>query len=148
MIALMVATGSREGVATFRLSKSPDASSFTDTDFLRSELELTKITVPAIRLDKLVNELGNQFKNKNTVLMKIDVEGYGLEVIRGAREIISRFKPYIIFEIHRTFDETDELRAVKELVDLGYKFKVVEYRSNKNFILFLYPSGGKLHGVL
>jgi hypothetical protein len=59
--------------------------------------------------------------------------------LRGARKIIEGFRPFILFEVHRTFDEEDEIHALKMLKDLGYDFVVMEPRSKRNFIIYAYP---------
>jgi hypothetical protein len=71
--------------------------------------------------------------------MKVDVEGFGLRVLRGARRTIERFRPFILFEVHRTFDEKDEIHALKMLKGLGYNFVVVEPSSRRNFTVYAYP---------
>ena len=47
--------------------------------------------------------------------------------------------PFILFEVHRTFDEEDETYALKILKDLGYGLVVVEPKSGKNYIIYAYP---------
>ena len=59
---------------------------------LRENIPLKKIKVKVITLDELL-------KNERRIdLIKIDVEGYSKEVIQGAKEIIKKFKPVIIYE--------------------------------------------------
>lgn len=65
-------------------------------------------------------------------LIKIDVDGFELEVILGARRILERFRPVLIVEINhalrtRDVDPTDVLR---ELAALGYQEAVVLDREN------------------
>jgi FkbM family methyltransferase len=50
--------------------------------------------------------------NKNISAMKIDVQGYDLEVLKGAKETIKKYKMPIIFEYEKDFEK-----------DLNYKFK-------------------------
>jgi hypothetical protein len=38
---------------------------------------------------------------------------FGLRVLRGARRTIERFRPFILLEVHRTFDEEDEIHALE-----------------------------------
>jgi len=49
-------------------------------------------------------------------VMKIDVEGAGAEIIKGAIETIIKCKPVIFFEVHNKAEKL----AVKELENLGY----------------------------
>ncbi|MEM1625596.1 MAG: FkbM family methyltransferase [Candidatus Nezhaarchaeales archaeon] len=68
--------------------------------------------VPMLSLDDLVEEL----KLPRVDIIKIDVEGAGLSVIKGALKTISKDKPIIFFEVH------DELegQALEVLRALGY----------------------------
>jgi hypothetical protein len=59
--------------------------------------------------------------------------------LRDARRSIEKYRPFILFEVHRTFDEEDEIHALKILKSLGYGFVVVEPRSRRNFIIYAYP---------
>jgi hypothetical protein len=52
------------------------------------------VDVPGRKLDTLANMLGW----KEIALVKIDVEGHEMDVLRGAREVLSGRKPVVIFE--------------------------------------------------
>src|SRR5262249_25124806 len=52
--------------------------------------------IPVIRLDDELEAQGE----KRVRLLKIDVEGFELEVVRGARQIIDRHRPFLSVEIH------------------------------------------------
>jgi len=129
------AAGDVHGYARFSMSSSPSESSFTK--YLRSELKLLDIVVEVTTIDSALESLG--VKDFDSLVVKVDVEGFGLRVLRGARKTIERFRPLILFEVHRTFDEEDEIHALKMLKDLGYGFVVVESRSRRNFIVYAYP---------
>lgn len=63
-----------------------------------------KVNVSAcpIEVTTLDRHLG---KSTNTDFIKIDVEGFELEVLRGASGIISRDRPWIMVEVSRSHDE-------------------------------------------
>jgi hypothetical protein len=42
--------------------------------------------------------------------------------LRGVAKTIKRFRPFILFDVHRTFDDEDEIRALNMLKGLGYGF--------------------------
>jgi FkbM family methyltransferase len=129
------AAGDVHGYARFSISSSPSESSFTK--YLRNELRLLNIDVEVVTIDSILESLG--IGDVENLVMKVDVEGFGLRVLRGVRRSIEKYRPFICFEVHRTFDEEDEIHALKMLKDLGYGFVVVEPRSRRNFIVYAYP---------
>jgi len=129
------AVSAEQGHATFTISSSPSESSFTN--YLRSELRLANVDVEVTTIDSIIESMN--ISNENNLILKIDVEGFGLNVIRGAMKTIDRFRPFILFEIHRTFDKQDEIYALSLLRKLGYNFITIEPRSTRNFIVYAYP---------
>jgi len=82
------------------------------------------ITVPIVTIDSF---------NFNVGFMKIDVEGYELEVLIGATETISRCKPIMYIEDDRS-TKSNELRAYID--SLGYtieEHKPTLYREENFF---------------
>ncbi len=56
-------------------------------------------------------------------LIKIDVEGGGLGVIRGARQLLSEHRPQLFFEIHAAGLDAPELEALRWLKrEHGYRW--------------------------
>jgi len=76
--------------------------------------------VPAFPLDKVISELGLS----RISYIKIDAEGSEYEILQGARELLSRYKPKIIVEITMNRDE-----IFKFLENMNYTVKQIE--SNK-----------------
>lgn len=65
-------------------------------------------------------------------LIKIDTEGFEARILRGARQVLERHKPLIIFELSPSdFDESGASDVVNILQDHGYRFVAIE----KNFQL-------------
>ena len=57
-------------------------------------------------------------------VMKIDVEGAGMEVIQGALNLIREHRPGIYFELHAADQEAPELKALHLLRDeFGYEIR-------------------------
>jgi hypothetical protein len=56
---------------------------------------LQKIEVANTRLDDYWNQIDREVK-----LIKIDVEGAELEVLRGAEKLLKRWKPKLLIEVH------------------------------------------------
>ncbi|WP_168537659.1 FkbM family methyltransferase [Anabaena sp. UHCC 0253] len=67
------------------------------------------INVPVVKLDEV-------FVGKKPTFLKIDVEGYEIEVLKGATEIL-KTKPKLEIEIHCSCF-SDRLSSVKELLGL------------------------------
>jgi FkbM family methyltransferase len=133
VFALNTAAGDKCGHALLRLSSNPSESSMTS--YLKPELVIRKIRCRCVTLDDLINEFGWD----KVDLIKIDVEGAGFKVIRGALNSIAKHKPKIILETHKIPSKENELAAVKFLKkNYNYKYKILEYRNKQNFILFLY----------
>ncbi|MEM5866903.1 MAG: FkbM family methyltransferase [Candidatus Aenigmatarchaeota archaeon] len=128
VVALNMAASDRTGEVPFKLSKYPSESSMTS--YLKPESVFCELNVPTITLDTLLKNLG---------LKKVDVEGAGFKVLKGAQKILAEHKPKIIFEVHKTYEDDNELQAVKFLKNYGYKTRILEYRGKQNFILYLYP---------
>ena len=81
---------------------------------------MLNIDVEVVTIDSILESLGiGDFEN---LVMKVDVEGFGLRVLRGARRSIEKYRPFILFEVHRTFDEEDEIHALKMLKRFGLWF--------------------------
>ena len=72
-------------------------------------VKTTPITVNCERLDDIYDGVPS--------LMKIDVEGHELNVLKGATETIKKHKPAILIEIH---DFTEENEVHVYLKSLGY----------------------------
>lgn len=99
-----------------------------------------RITVPMISLDEF-------FASRRPDLLKIDVEGYELEVLRGAGKCLAR-RPAIALEFHcfKYENATAEVRAILDLLPQDdYKFKLaaeagddlVDYSLNDDSAAFI-----------
>jgi len=78
--------------------------------------------VPVDRLDRLVE--ANEEEDRRVSLLKIDVEGYELEVIEGASSVLSRHRPMVYCEFNDVL-QADRGRSSVELLasfaELGYQ---------------------------
>lgn len=83
-------------------------------------------TIKIKKLDYFKN-----FSNKKLSIIKIDVEGYESEVIKGALITINRFHPIIIFEINSNSKGRENFEKIKDLLaNYEYKFLFIS-RKNK-----------------
>jgi FkbM family methyltransferase len=74
----------------------------------------------AVRVDTL-----DAFVERNALevgLIKIDVEGYELQVLEGALETIRRWKPILLLSIYHHSEQFFGLKPFLEDLDLGYAF--------------------------
>ena len=88
-----VACSDQTGSATFQFVKSnPAYSGLQKRDYKNDRETIEEITVKTARLDDIIPV------NTNIALIKIDVEGGEYKVLSGAKSLIKRDKPVIIFE--------------------------------------------------
>jgi len=69
----------------------------------------------------------DSFVRENNVdlgLIKLDIEGYELEAIRGAIESIKKYKPILLISIYHCFKDFFEIKPLLDELDLGYKFMI------------------------
>jgi hypothetical protein len=96
----------------------------------------TKVTVRA--LDSLVRELA-----VSPNLIKVDVEGFELEVLRGGVELIQRTNPIWIIEVHppqlKLSGGSEE--ALKDfLISRGYSIETINQNSNLPYTILARPA--------
>lgn len=120
----MCAVGSEEGTARIRHYPTLPARSSLLQTAGGNDLEVVEIEVPLRRLDQLIDRGGLV----GDVLLKIDVEGMELEVLKGAVGILDRIR-FIIAET-----------SVRERHQGSYRFA--------DLVGFLHDHGFHLHDAL
>lgn len=95
------------------------------------------ISVPVISIDRYVKSAGLRPR-----LIKIDVEGAELQVLRGAREILSESTPIVIVEVHGSGGD-HENAVLASLKTCGYTVRALEERSGEVIYLALPSAGGR-----
>lgn len=95
-------------------------------DFMEKNLEqINNIVVPSLSLDSI----SYIFKNKIS-MVKIDVEGFEMKVLKGGLKLISEHRPVIIVEIwDKNLDEVFQL-----LSNLNYD--ILKYTGEQDYICF------------
>ena len=122
MISLQVAAGSTFGKAIISVPIGPQGERQEQLGTLLdrgpvSGKEYETFTVEVIPLDSLL-----AWTQLPTSIIKIDVEGYELQVIEGAIETLTRFRPSLVVEIEEQHQPTgqsiDDVFA--RIANLGY----------------------------
>ncbi|RXK13595.1 hypothetical protein CP965_07295 [Halarcobacter mediterraneus] len=97
--------------------------------------ELKEIKVNKRRLDSLLNEEYKEEVTSNTTLLKIDTEGYELEIVKGATEILEHID-YLICEV-----------SVYDRFENGYTLlDLLSFLDKQGFILSEVLRFAKLNG--
>ncbi len=110
-----VALGAEAGKLKLYLSHQSEWASFKS-----KELPDTYIDVPLYTLDTLFGQEGR------IDYIKMDIEGYEIEAIKGMRSILKKYSPGIFVEIHPSIVGKDAiLKFLDELKELGYEDKYV-----------------------
>ncbi|ELZ91693.1 S-adenosylmethionine-dependent methyltransferase-like protein [Haloferax mucosum ATCC BAA-1512] len=109
--------GQSDETREFHLSSYDELGSFSLAHASAWEARVVDTTTVSVRsLDSLVDE--------GTVPppdhVKIDVEGFGLNVLRGAETVLREHRPRVYFELHDARGSHDEAAAKSLLRDAGY----------------------------
>ena len=119
-----VALGSSNTIARFRPA---------------NQTGLSKIVLGEVGIRVNLKTL-DSFGLENVSLIKIDTEGYELEVLRGAAETLKQSKPRLIIEVHEILGHrsyTDEIRDMSELLaQYSYSYVAAYKRTRQPHLIF------------
>lgn len=105
------------------------AKSGTFFKIIRERCVPVRYKVPVETLDGIAKE----YNIRKIDLIKIDVEGAELDVLKGSRNILERDRPILLVEVHFDYDWEPET-VYGLLQELGYSF-TMEKRSNKSLVV-------------
>ena len=96
-----------------------------------SSRNLNFIDRPAEKIQVEMTTLDTEIKNIGRIdCIKIDVEGYEMDVLNGAKEIINKHKPVIILEYSPVFyeklNQNDSIDIFTFLLDTGYSITDID----------------------
>lgn len=111
---VQAAVSDKNGEVSFSDSGNPSANTYVSESSLHKNFP--KIKVKAVSLDSLAEELGL----KNFVL-KIDVEGAELDVLKGAKDVLGSVKPEIVLATHECHVPGMEEACLEFLKGYGYQ---------------------------
>jgi FkbM family methyltransferase len=99
---------------------SGDTSGFVQTQDSKEKIRRAE-EVDVITLDQYV-----QKNNLKVGLIKVDVEGFEQEFLKGAEQTIKTQKPVLLLSVYHNSSDFFEIKPLIESWNLGYKFKVVK----------------------
>ena len=119
VVPLNFALSDKEGSLPFHINPANmGGSSIVDEN--KASIEVS-IEINAKILDHL-----NELKDASIALIKIDVEGHELNVLKGARAIILKNMPAILFEQHASEIVDGSSKVIKYLEEIGYEFFTIK----------------------
>ncbi len=80
--------------------------------------------IPAVRLDSNAAVLGALAEFGRLDLVKLDVEGADIHVLRGLAGLLARYRPVLVIEDHSLYGYYDRADLEETLTGLGYEFEV------------------------
>jgi FkbM family methyltransferase len=141
--AMQCGVGNADTVAALAAQGAAGGASFVEevTKLNQSflpETPIRKVEVNIRRVDTLLKEL------EPPHLVKIDVEGFELEVLKGARELLSTTRPSLIIEIHPPqlkLSGGTEALLFELLSRHGYVWEIIHRDPNSLYSIIAKPAG-------
>ncbi|UTA70161.1 FkbM family methyltransferase [Emticicia sp. 21SJ11W-3] len=81
--------------------------------------------VKGVNLERFLNENYPE-ELKNFSLIKIDTEGYDIEIIRSIASLLKKHKPNLIFECFPKLSKAERQSLYDLVADMGYHLTYVE----------------------
>ena len=124
-----VALGSSSTYDEFLITNRTDSSSFLEIESKNNNSGYYKINEKRrIKINTLDNVLGD-IKIKTPLLIKIDVQGFELEVLKGSKKLLKKTN-YLLLEVSKN-EMYKKQASEKEIINFMKKHKFKIYRSNK-----------------
>lgn len=130
-----LALSDKAGVVEFNYVKSdPGYSGFQEREYRTNREIIEKIQVKTKKLDDIIPI------NISIEFIKIDVEGAEFLVLKGAKQLIKRCKPIIVFEFEKAaggYYGTTPEKMYKFFDDIGFSISTMENYLNNESVLNL-----------
>ena len=116
------------GISSGSFIKSADT--IWQKNVYKDVLGFQEVNVSTISLDSFVEK---EHPTTAPSIIKIDVEGAEYLVVKGAKEIIKKYQPTLLIEVHSIFNM---FKVSQELTTLGYKTNILkEEKDGRCFIV-------------
>ncbi len=116
-IAISDKDGTTEIYLPDSLDNEEETTATLDKDSWQHSSKHIRFSVKTRKLDSFVKDMNLSIKEK--VVIKIDIEGFELYALKGAKEMITTHKPYIVCEVLSRKDA--DLETFKFMENLGYQ---------------------------
>jgi FkbM family methyltransferase len=127
--------------SNFNIGDSSIVSSIEKQDIKKDDITLHEIN--SFKLDDL-----QDFSNEEISMIKIDVEGHELEVMDGAKNIIKKNKPLLIFEHNIEINKEQTLKINEFLKQQDYVIYLIQPNFNFFSNTFLKVIGSVMRFIL
>lgn len=116
IIPINIALGSKDENMTIHINGVGSSLTMNTTGYRQnSKTEIIKVTT----LDNFVKG-----KNIDIGLIKVDIEGFEQEFLKGAEQTIRKYKPTLLISIYHNASDFFNIKPIIESWDLGYSFKI------------------------
>jgi FkbM family methyltransferase len=140
--AIQCGVGNADTIAVFSAQGASTSASFVEevtkiNQHNLPEIQIRKVAVNIRKVDTLVKELGLP------QLVKIDVEGFEFEVLKGAAVLLSNAQPTLILEIHPpqlNLTGGSETSLFQFLKEHGYGWEVIDRNPNSLYSIIAQPT--------
>ena len=141
--AIQCGVGNADTIMAFAAHGASSSASFVEevtkiNQHYLPEIPIQKVKVNLRRVDTLVKQLGRPR------LIKIDVEGFEFEVLKGATDLLSAGsdRPILLIEIHPPQLELSggcEVALLQFLKEYGYEWEVIDRNPNSLYAIIAKP---------
>lgn len=116
------------GMLTLRAFGESDTRASLSVEQISNEQATFTTIVPVFNLDYIVKP----FENENLIVLKIDVEGHELNVLKGGEELIKRSNPIILFEVLPHHNNDVKIKNATEIHNFLLSLNYSVYHLDQN----------------
>lgn len=139
------AVGARNGSASFASQGTSSAASLIERVTRINAAHHPGEPIQQAEVSIMTLDSALESGRRSPDILKIDVEGYELEVLRGARSLLASCKPAIVAEIHPLqlqLSGGSEAMLFEELEQARYRHAVIHRNPNTVYTILAAAAGG------